>query len=145
MIVVRRRNAGDHQGYSIPRQAVGQEFGELAIPVRNVTRSLLGVAQRGDAVTQNHEALVDVISFLQRFSLTHGLLGQLTASKVHKVDLSVLGEEHPAIGLLIGQDVNRQDGVRARGVIVHGMRANSTIPHAYKNTKITINLQYLLR
>ena len=55
---------------------------------------LLLRAQLGDAVSQDHEALVDVIGLLQCLALTLGLLGHLAPSQVHEVDLAMPGDVH---------------------------------------------------
>ena len=51
-------------------------------------------AKLGDAVAQDHEALVDVVGLLQRLAFALGLLGHLTPGQVHKVDLAVPGDVH---------------------------------------------------
>ena len=43
-------------------------------------------------LTENHQALVDIVRLLQCFSFTLSFLCHLTASKVHKVDLPVTGD-----------------------------------------------------
>ena len=83
-----------HESNSVARQTVGQELGELAVPVWDVDAlvCLLLGAQLGDAVAEDHQTLVDVVRLLQRLAFTLGLLGHLTASKVHEIDLAMSGD-----------------------------------------------------
>ena len=54
--------------------------------------ALLLTAELGDAVAEDHEALVDVIGLLQGFALAPGLLGHLGSGQIDKVDLAVAGD-----------------------------------------------------
>ena len=54
--------------------------------------ALLLTAELGDAVAEDHEALVDVIGLLQGLALAPGLLGHLGSGQIDKVDLAVAGD-----------------------------------------------------
>ena len=84
-----------HQRDPVTSQAVSQQLGELAVPVRDVDPlvGLLLGAQLSDAVTEDHEALVDIVGLLEGLPLTFGLLGHLAPGEVHEVDLAVSGDE----------------------------------------------------
>ncbi len=136
-----------HQRDSVSSQAVGQQLCQLAVPVWDVHASrrrhrpgpgpgpgpggaaaaaAAAAALRAelrDAVPEHHEALVDVVGLLQRLPFAARLLGHLRPRQVHKVDLPVPGDVD-ALAVLPGRlllrvDVHGQDGVGARGVLVH--------------------------
>ena len=122
-----------HQRYTVARQTVGKELSELAIPVGDVNAAvaLLLRAELRDAVSEDHEALVNVVCLFESLALAARLLRHLGASQVDEIDLSMPRDVNALVvlvrRLLLGVNVHRQYRVRPGRVLVHVVVSDGTV------------------
>mmetsp|Transcript_43685 Transcript_43685/g.121805 ORF Transcript_43685/g.121805 Transcript_43685/m.121805 type:complete len:242 (+) Transcript_43685:2319-3044(+) len=118
-------DAGDQHGPRVPAQRLLQQEGQLRLP-EGRRPALLGGRERRDHLPQHAQGLVDGDALFQPIALGPRLLLPLAAGQIHEVDLGLALDSAAGGGSHGRPDLQREDGVGARGHLVHLRGSYST-------------------
>mmetsp|Transcript_5283 Transcript_5283/g.12870 ORF Transcript_5283/g.12870 Transcript_5283/m.12870 type:complete len:378 (-) Transcript_5283:1666-2799(-) len=129
-----RRDVHEHHRLGLPAQAVLQELCQLAVPVRDVGRT---IGERVHHVPESAQALVDVLGLLQPVASSLGSEDALAAGQVDQVQAGMRVRPGHRVAAV---DHDRQDLVAAARPVVHLGLAHRPVPRPSGH-----DLQHVLR